>query len=93
MRWTLLLGGLGVWAAHFFLLYGIASALPGSNAARWLTLGATAVAAAINGWIISMTADAADGAPGFEGWTRRMALTGASLSLVAVLWQGLPALV
>lgn len=39
--WATLLGGLTVWAAHFFAIYAIACILPGQTAARWLVVGAT----------------------------------------------------
>ena len=40
-EWTILLGGLVIWAAHFFTLYAISSILPGEDEARFLVLGAT----------------------------------------------------
>ena len=89
----LLLGGLLVWASHFFLAYAFASVFPGSDTARWLTIGATIVALAANAVIVRL----ALGAPGRRGdldaWIMRVAAAGAVLSIVAVVWQAFPAIV
>lgn len=89
-----MLGGLIVWAAHFFLLYAFASIFPGTQLARRLTVLATAIALAGDLLIIRHAAAAGreGGGDSFDRWTRRFARAGALLSLIAVLWQGLPAL-
>lgn len=89
-RWAFVLSGLIVWAAHFFVLYVAASLLPGAQAARWLTLIFTLVGMAAAGAILWRALRAADGP--FERWTNQLAAIGAGLALIAVLWQGLPAL-
>ncbi len=55
--WAFLLGGLLVWAAHFFLLYAIASLFPGTELASWLSIVATLPALAANAallWFAAM---------------------------------------
>lgn len=88
----MLLGGLIVWAVHFFALYGIASLFPGTQLARTLSLMATVPAMAANAAILWI------GAAGrlrsdddLQSWILDLGALGAALSLVAVLWQALPA--
>lgn len=101
-RWLFLLGGMLVWAIHFSGAYGIASlgAVAGdaeSPAARiaigLLTLSCLAVdglliAMAVRAWVPAM--------PPGEGelvlFWRSLGGTGAAMSIAAVAWQGLPAL-
>ncbi len=91
--WAILLGGLLVWAAHFFLSYGIASTFPGSWIANLLTLAVTVPALAIDGWILRMALARRRrrGENALGGWIGDLGAVGAALSLVAVLWQALPA--
>jgi hypothetical protein len=89
--WTILLGGLIVWTAHFFALYAIGSVLPGRDEARWWVLAATLLALAANGLILWKTIGSASGDP-LDGWIVRVGAGGAALSLLAVIWQALPAL-
>lgn len=91
-HWLALLGALGVWAGHFFLLYAFASVFPGQPLARVLTALATLVALAANGSIFWIAARRG-GRDSFDRWAGRIACAGALLSGVAVLWQGLPALI
>ncbi|HET9336565.1 MAG TPA: hypothetical protein VFO12_09190 [Sphingomicrobium sp.] len=90
-RWLLMLGGLLVWAAHFFAVYAAASIFPGDPAAESLALVATLAAIGANGillwWTLGRKRTAADG---FDEWTWRVGAIGAGLSLLAVLWQGMP---
>ena len=92
-KWVLLLGGLTIWAAHFFLLYGFASVFPGTQTARMLTWIATVPALAANAFLLwtaaARTLFAADDE--LDRWVLNVAAAGALLSLVAVLWQALPA--
>lgn len=93
-RWLLLLGGLLVWAAHFFSLYAIASIFPGDQIARWLAIIATVLALAGNSAIAwRCLGGGIAHAKGFEKWVMQLALAGALLSFIAVFWQGLPALI
>ena len=90
----LLLGGLLVWALHFFLLYAFASIFPGSDTARWLTAGATALGLVANGAIVRTAMSSRKQSPGDEidHWTWQVVLPGCVLSFAAVLWQGLTVL-
>ena len=92
--WLLLLGGLLVWAAHFFLLYAFASIFPGSDLARWLTLAATLAGLLANAAIIrtAISTRRALSSDDIRGWTSQVALPEAALSIAAIFWQGLPAL-
>lgn len=92
-RWTLLLGGLLVWAVHFFMLYGLASAAPGTQLARTgalLATGACLVADAI--LILYLMRERRTAREAFDRWLHDLGGLAAALSLVAVLWQGLPPL-
>lgn len=91
--WAVLLGGLTVWAAHFFVLYGIASVLPGRPEAQWLVLAATLPAVVADGLILRKTIGRGSRADPLDGWISRFGAIGAALSLVAVIWQSAPALV
>lgn len=90
--WTVLLGGVTVWATHFFVLYGIASILPGQPEARWLVLAATVPAILSDGWIGWLAAAWLRATDPLQRWIGQAGLMGAALSLVAVIWQALPAL-
>lgn len=91
--WLLLLGGLLVWAAHFFLLYAIASVFPGTSTARILTLVVTAPALGANAALIWIAANRLfDRQDPLGQWIAAFAATAAGLSFVAVVWQALPAL-
>ena len=91
-QWIILLGGLTVWAAHFFVLYGIASILPGSRAAAWLVLIATLTAAAAAGAVLHRALAMARGTDALERWSAQIGTVGAAVSLLAILWQAAPAL-
>ena len=93
--WAFLLGGLLVWAAHFFALYAVASILETSTLARLLTGLATLAGLTADIWLLrSALGNLRDGATGpTEQWANSVAALGAGLSAVAVLWQGLPALI
>lgn len=94
-KWSFLLGGLTIWAVHFFLIYGFASIFPGSRIANILTLVVTVPALAANavlGWAAWTGALVAD-ADELDEWVLNVAAVGAALSFVAVLWQALPAVV
>ena len=91
-HWIILLGGLTVWAAHFFVLYGIASILPGSRAAAWLVLIATLAATAAAGVVLRQAIALARGTDALERWSAQIGAIGAAISLLAILWQAAPAL-
>jgi hypothetical protein len=81
--WILMLGGLAVWAAHFFVLYAIASVLPGQLQARWWALAAT-LPALIAAVLILRRALASAGSDPFA--------LGAATALLAITWLAAPAL-
>jgi hypothetical protein len=91
--WAYMLGGLLVWTAHFFLLYGAASIFQTSDTTRWITAVVTFFCLAIAAWL------AVKGWKGrqaeedrFSRWSHWLAsITGAG-AFIAVLWQGLPAI-
>lgn len=93
--WLLLLGGLIVWAVHFFLLYGIASVFPGRDIAYWLSIVATVPALAADGAILWVTAllRMRGRTDEFGAWAVDLGAGGAAISFVAVAWQVMPALI
>lgn len=93
-RWAFLLGGLIVWAAHFFLVYGFSLIFPGTQLARLLTLIATVPALAADAALMWVAAAGAlrGSSDDLDIWVRNLGAVGALLSAVAVLWQALPAL-
>lgn len=90
--WSYMLGGMIVWTVHFFAIYIVASVFPGTTIARGLTLAITLLCLAADGWLI-VRLRVPGGGDEFREWMRRIALVGAGISAVAVLWQGLPALI
>jgi len=99
--WLCGLGGPLVWAAHFGLAYAAASieqvcGVPGT--ARLTVLAATVLAVPIDlALIIAAARDrlprmAQQPDPEAAAFWRGMTGVGAAVSLVAVLWQALPAL-
>lgn len=85
--WLLLLGGMLVWTAHFFGVYAIAEIAPRA----WPVVALTVLAVAADLWLLTRIRWMPV-VGSFSGWRRSVAAGGAMLSLVAVVWQGLPAL-
>ena len=88
-----MLGGLLVWAADFFLLYAIGSIFLDTVLARVLAGVVTLVALAADTALLlaaSRLYRAAD--DDFRRWMWRVGMLGAALSLLAVAWQGFPAI-
>lgn len=90
--WTLLLGGLVVWTAHFLALYGIASIFPGTTIANWLVLPLTLVAVAALIFLLRRSVVQMASRDSLDRWMGRLATLGAAISLLAVVWQAIPAL-
>lgn len=91
--WLLMLGGLIVWAAHFFTLYTLASVFGSSLTARIGTGLLTIVAVAADILLLLAIARGFRSKPDdFDSWVLWLGALGAALSLVAILWQGFPAL-
>jgi hypothetical protein len=93
--WLLALGGLLVWTAHFFGLYLIASIWLTTPTASVIALVFTVACLAADGWLLWRTAPARrpKDLDAFDRWLLLLAFLGAALSALAVLWQGLPALI
>ncbi len=89
--WALLLGGLLLWTLHFFALYIVASVFLTTPLARALTLVIT-VACLGAVWLLSRRARRTAAVTAMDRWVRAVALPGLMLAGVAILWQGLPAL-
>lgn len=90
--WRHLLGGLLLWAGHFFAVYGIASVLPGDRAATILVLIVTAVAmiAAASLFIRAMRALRTHGDK-LQHWMQGLSAYSYALAAVAIAYQALPA--
>lgn len=91
--WVYLLGGLLVWAAHFFTVYLASIIFLTSNTTRIIAGVATAVcllaagALAIFGW-----AGRTGSGERVGRWTHTIAALSGAAAFIAVAWQGLPAL-
>ncbi len=91
--WRNLLGGLILWAAHFFAIYIIASLWPGTVHARALVVLATLIVLALAAWrTILVWRDMRTTGDELLGWSDGLALLGYALAGVAILYQGLPSL-
>lgn len=90
--WAFLLGGLIVWAVHFLALFIIASVFLTTPLARALALLVTLFCLAACGLLFAKVRRADISVP-LERWMRAVALSGIGLSVVAIVWQVLPAIV
>ena len=93
-EWTMMLGGLLIWAAHFVLVYVVASMAdisPLSQEGGWRMagLGLTGVCVAAIAVLLWWTVRAREA----SALARRLGLFGGGLSLIAVIWQALPLLI
>ncbi|MDQ3143860.1 MAG: hypothetical protein M3Q57_03145 [Pseudomonadota bacterium] len=92
-NWAFMLGGLIVWAVQFFALYIIASVFMTTTLSRVLTAIITIACLAADGWLLRHAlAKRAERADDIARWRATLAALAAALSLIAVAWQGLPAL-
>lgn len=91
--WLLTLGGLLVWAAHFFAVYIAGSLFPGTRTARWLTIGLTIIALGAILLLIYRIYRRGQPSNGSAGWLDTLALLGAGLAGIAILYQTLPAFI
>lgn len=92
--WAWLLSGLIIWTVHFFGAYVIASLFPGTGLARWLVGFLTAICIGAAGLILALMVrrrrlrrDALD------RWMFALVGAGQVLAIVAMAYQGLPALI
>ena len=89
--WLMLLGGLIVWAVHFFALYAVGSIFLTTDLARALTLLFTLACLLINASLYAASWRATASGPQ-DRWVRSVGLWGITLGSVAIVWQGLVAL-
>ncbi len=91
--WAYLLGGLLVWAVHFFALYAAASIFLTSPTSRAITAVATLICLAaaallgVRGW-----AGRRGGGEPFGKWVHTIAALSGAAAFIAIAWQALPAL-
>lgn len=92
--WAFMLGGLIVWTVHFFSIYIVASIFLTSDVARILTVLITLACLAADGVLLTSALRLLRGGGTDEAgrWNISLAALAAAISLVAVAWQGLPAL-
>lgn len=90
-----MLGGLLVWTAHFFGLYIVASIFPETGLARVLAGVLTLAGLAVDAYLLRRAAAELkrDKTEEVRRWQAVVAALAAAVSFVAVLWQGLPALI
>lgn len=90
--WLTLLGGLLVWAVHFFALYGIGEFAGASAASRGAVLLLSALALGAVG-LLARRLLPLDRSEDFARWRAGVALGGLVLGALAIAWQALPALI
>jgi uncharacterized membrane protein (DUF485 family) len=89
--WAELLGGLILWTVHFFALYIVASIWLTTPLARGLTLAITvACLGAVAFFLIRVQRRRAE--TPMDRWVQSVASLGLGIAGIAILWQGLPAL-
>ncbi len=93
--WLIMLGGLLVWAVHFFALYAVGSIAISGALARigWASLTAACIAADLVVLVLVIRRSRASKPASFAAWAAGTGTVAALLSIIAVLWQGLPAIV
>lgn len=90
--WRNLLGGLILWTAHFFAVYGVASIWPGTPLAGLLVLAVTILAIGGGIWLSLRSLQQFRAAhDDMNRWASSLALLGYALSGAAIAYQGLPA--
>ena len=86
--WLIMLGGMIVWTAHFFALYALASVFGSGATARLGTALVTLACLAADLALLKLCLRLIRRDRDLQG---SLGAFGAALSIVAVLWQGLPA--
>lgn len=89
--WAIFLAGLILWAVHFLALYIVASVFLTTPLARVLTLLITALCLGA-ATLLFLRLRAVQDRSELDRWMKRVAQAGIGLAGVAILWQGLPAL-
>ncbi|AMK17339.1 MULTISPECIES: hypothetical protein [Sphingobium] len=85
--WVTLLGGLLVWALHFFALYAVGSIFLTTDLARCLTIVLTVACLGIVG-LVGLRAWQGRHSDAASRWVRIVALWGVLIGAIAILWQG-----
>ncbi len=92
-KWRNLLGGLLLWAAHFFAVYVIGSVFPGKKIGAMLVLATSLAILAIT---LMLAVRAFRATPsmhdGLQRWMSDLSLLGYSIATVAIIYQSLPAI-
>ena len=95
-QWLFLLGGLTLWAVHFFALYAIGSIYPGQAKARDMVLLVT-LAAFLPGLLLLRAAwlelDGGQETNRPHILLVRASALGTFLALISIAWQALPAII
>lgn len=89
--WAILLAGLILWTIHFLALYIVVSVFLTTPLARILTLMITALCLGTATLLFLRLREAQDRSE-LDRWMKRVAQVGIAVAGVAILWQGLPAL-
>lgn len=90
--WLVLLAGMIVWTIHFFALWTVGSVVLSVPVARVIVATLTIACFLADAGLLMVLVRKRAGDE-LEKWVRSLGLLGVGLSLVAVTWQGLPALV
>lgn len=85
------MGGLLLWAAHFFVAYGIASIWPGTLLARVLVAAVTLLLLVVVLWLLRLGLQRARAAGDeTDRWLAGLELAGLGIAALAIAYQGLP---
>jgi hypothetical protein len=91
--WAYLLGGLLIWAVHFFAVYAAASIFLTTMTTRVIALLLTLLCLAGAGWLTWRAWERRGKAVDpFGRWTHHLAALSGAAGFIAVAWQGLPAI-
>lgn len=91
--WVRMLSGPLLWAAQFFGAYIIASVFPGAELAHWLVAMLTLACLAAAGLLLFRPAQRGGaGADPMDRWVTGFAAMGQAIAILAIAYQGLPAL-
>ena len=91
--WRHLLGGMLLWTVHFFAVYGISSLFPGTRLAAILVLVTTGLALAVAGYLLAARLQHhRTEEDSLKRWSSKGSAILYALAGLAVLYQGLPAL-
>ena len=92
-QWRNLLGGLLLWAVHFFAVYIIGSVFPGTRIASVLVIIATLAILVIDAILaIRLLRTLTSLHDGLQRWMDGISMLGYTLAAVAIIYQCLPAI-